>query len=621
MEDADKSRHSRAYTFWQARDRQEALTDSTADGADAEPADVNDTRRGDAVSGGAEHGSTWHQDSSRIPLGMDSFSRQQHDEFGQQVRLAMALMDGSRTPPFSRALPTDAASIAERLRTLGRDIAGNMADQLELLVRLDDEAGWKPSGARHCVAWMNQQLQISPQLRWEYLRVGRELRSLPVCSALFRSGSMKWSMIRQISRVATPDNESLLCHAALDATVSDIQRLCSEYRWRKDIGGESVDADAAERSAENLLALRQFEARSLTYNKASNGNTRIVLSLPPEQAEAFLNSIQHALGQLDECDKGTTDVMTQEIMTQEIMAKETTSKEITAKETTAEQAQAQNAKAWEATSQAAPQSNKKNYATIAQATAGLDTAEHATIRQITMAQRRADAAVLMAETCLQVVGRDVSMADRYQVIVTVDVNDLKHNAGAPDSGALAMESTSTESSAPASSGTGTGTSAESSSGTGTESGTETNTNSTTGNAIPSVPRKRPTIVGGDPLSVETVRRLACDCMASIIVSADGEPVDIGRKSRIWPSALARAIKVRDQHCQFPGCTQTRHLQIHPIQHWAEGGSTGVDNGVCLCSRHHTFVHEGGLRIERLNGHAGREYDDFIRQRASGDALC
>ncbi len=45
--------------------------------------------------------------------------------------------------------------------------------------------------------------------------------------------------------------------------------------------------------------------------------------------------------------------------------------------------------------------------------------------------------------------------------------------------------------------------------------------------------------------------------------------------------VARATKNRDQHCQYPGCIQTRHLQLHHVQHWADGGSTCIENGVSL----------------------------------------
>ncbi len=35
-------------------------------------------------------------------------------------------------------------------------------------------------------------------------------------------------------------------------------------------------------------------------------------------------------------------------------------------------------------------------------------------------------------------------------------------------------------------------------------------------------------------------------------------------------------------------------------HWADGGETSKSNTCLLCSYHHTFVHEGGYRIERAD---------------------
>jgi hypothetical protein len=135
--------------------------------------------------------------------------------------------------------------------------------------------------------------------------------------------------------------------------------------------------------------------------------------------------------------------------------------------------------------------------------------------------------------------------------------------------------------------------------------------------------------GAGPIARETARRIACEASLVTLVTSQGEPVNIGRKSRLWTPAMTRAIKARDQHCQFPGFTASRHLQIHHIVHWSDGGSTSIDNGVCLCSYHHTRLHEGGLRIQRVVSHT--EYGDtawseikqidnhpFMHQRATAE---
>ncbi|MBX5460994.1 MAG: HNH endonuclease, partial [Steroidobacteraceae bacterium] len=67
----------------------------------------------------------------------------------------------------------------------------------------------------------------------------------------------------------------------------------------------------------------------------------------------------------------------------------------------------------------------------------------------------------------------------------------------------------------------------------------------------------------------------------------------------------RALQARDRGCRFPGCTHTRFVDAHHVQHWAQGGETKASNLVLLCRRHHRFVHEGGVRIEVLDDGAFR----------------
>jgi hypothetical protein len=101
---------------------------------------------------------------------------------------------------------------------------------------------------------------------------------------------------------------------------------------------------------------------------------------------------------------------------------------------------------------------------------------------------------------------------------------------------------------------------------------------------------------------ETSRRLSCDC--SIVhwhENAQGDPLNIGRKTRSIPPAIRRALKRRDQGCCFPGCTCKRFVDAHHIQHWADGGETSMDNLVLLCRTHHRLVHEAGYGVEMKTG--------------------
>jgi hypothetical protein len=111
---------------------------------------------------------------------------------------------------------------------------------------------------------------------------------------------------------------------------------------------------------------------------------------------------------------------------------------------------------------------------------------------------------------------------------------------------------------------------------------------------------------GPAVSAETARRLACDAsLVAIIEDAQGEPLDVGRKTRTIPPAIRRALAARDGGCVFPGCTHKRYVDGHHLQHWADGGVTKLANLVTLCRFHHRTVHEGGIRVERLADGAWR----------------
>ena len=105
--------------------------------------------------------------------------------------------------------------------------------------------------------------------------------------------------------------------------------------------------------------------------------------------------------------------------------------------------------------------------------------------------------------------------------------------------------------------------------------------------------------GRSSLPIESVKRMCCDGQAVVIgEDENGEPLNIGRKTRTVPMAIKRALNARDKSCAFPGCHHTRFVDAHHIEHWSAGGETSLDNLMLLCSQHHKLVHEGGFTIQR-----------------------
>jgi len=84
-----------------------------------------------------------------------------------------------------------------------------------------------------------------------------------------------------------------------------------------------------------------------------------------------------------------------------------------------------------------------------------------------------------------------------------------------------------------------------------------------------------------------------------VADGDGEILDLGRRTRTIPRRLRRAIRIRDRHCQFPGCrAPAAWCDVHHLVHWLVGGETNLLNCALLCRRHHVAVHEGGWKLAR-----------------------
>jgi Domain of unknown function (DUF222)/HNH endonuclease len=131
---------------------------------------------------------------------------------------------------------------------------------------------------------------------------------------------------------------------------------------------------------------------------------------------------------------------------------------------------------------------------------------------------------------------------------------------------------------------------------------------------------------GPSLPAETVRRLGCDAsVVAIVEDENGEPLNVGRKTRTIPPAIRRALFSRDKDgCRFPGCTNRHYVDGHHIKHWANGGETRLSNLVVLCRFHHRLVHEGGVDVKVLDDGAlrfvvkGRSFDSPVPARHAAE---
>jgi hypothetical protein len=96
------------------------------------------------------------------------------------------------------------------------------------------------------------------------------------------------------------------------------------------------------------------------------------------------------------------------------------------------------------------------------------------------------------------------------------------------------------------------------------------------------------------LSRQALRRLACDATLDLVSlhPATLSPIDVGRAIRTVTGRQFRALVVRDRHCVVKGChRRPAQCAAHHVRHWADGGSSDLDNLVLLCHQHHHDHHD------------------------------
>jgi hypothetical protein len=132
---------------------------------------------------------------------------------------------------------------------------------------------------------------------------------------------------------------------------------------------------------------------------------------------------------------------------------------------------------------------------------------------------------------------------------------------------------------------------------------------------------------GTPVPLHVARTLACDsARIDVMVGDHGELLDVGRSTRSIPSAIGRALWLRDGGCRVPGCGRKQHLHGHHIKGWAEGGPTSLSNLVLVCPGHHRMIHEGTLGADIRDGkivfsdQRGRNIPAAPPSAATGDDL-
>ena len=160
----------------------------------------------------------------------------------------------SAAPPNPQQ-PPDLDLLGDRIAELSARIQAATYELLCYLREFDRQHGWE--GFRSCAHWLNWRTGLDLGAAREKLRVAAALAELNHLSAAMACGRLSYSVVRALTRVATPDNEARLVAVACCATGAQVERLVRA--WRQ--ANREAQPDAQPDAEQVRLARRALSTR------------------------------------------------------------------------------------------------------------------------------------------------------------------------------------------------------------------------------------------------------------------------------------------------------------------------------------------------------------------------
>ena len=194
----------------------------------------------------------------------------------------------SAAPPNPQQ-PPDLDLLGDRIAELSARIQAATYELLCYLREFDRQHGWE--GFRSCAHWLNWRTGLDLGAAREKLRVAAALAELNHLSAAMACGRLSYSVVRALTRVATPDNEARLVAVACCATGAQVERLVRA--WRQADREAQPDAEQV-RLARRALSTRVDEDDMLVLRAR----------LTPEVGAVVLRALEAALEQVPPAAEG-----------------------------------------------------------------------------------------------------------------------------------------------------------------------------------------------------------------------------------------------------------------------------------------------------------------------------
>ncbi|ONH52535.1 HNH endonuclease [Frankia sp. CcI49] len=206
----------------------------------------------------------------------------------------------ARLPPADLPTDPDAVPVAD-LETAICQWAGRIAAAtctwLGLLAVFDRRSGWSGIGMRSCAHWLSWRCGLSPRTAREHLATAHALERLPAIRAAFAAGTLSYSKVRAITRVARPETEQTWLNHAVHCTAGALENLVRAYRQR------SADPDDRARTR---------AARRVSWRTDEDGMVHLTAVLPADEGAQLIAAIEAARDSLTTTETGTAETGTAE---------------------------------------------------------------------------------------------------------------------------------------------------------------------------------------------------------------------------------------------------------------------------------------------------------------------
>ena len=205
------------------------------------------------------------------------------------VLVAPTAAESESAAPPNPQQPPDLDLLGDRIAELSARIQAATYELLCYLREFDRQHGWE--GFRSCAHWLNWRTGLDLGAAREKLRVAAALADLNHLSAAMACGRLSYSIVRALTRVATPATEARLVAVACCATGAQVERLVRGWR--------QADCEA-QPDAEQVRLAR----RTLSTRVDDDGMLVLRARLTPEVGAVVLRAVEAALEQVPPAAEG-----------------------------------------------------------------------------------------------------------------------------------------------------------------------------------------------------------------------------------------------------------------------------------------------------------------------------